>query len=186
MGTVNKYAFMISEELKEVLGRVEQKDAEDFAGAIVRAEKVFLIAVGRVFLALKCFGKRLVHLQVDTHVVGSVTEKPISARDLLVVASGSGESKIPLAIAQIAKSKGAKIVLITSASSSALKKLSDITVTIPCPTKTETSRGISSGQPMSTLFDQAVHLFGDAIALRIMELKNMKPDDLWRFHANLE
>jgi len=42
-------------------------------------------------LALQCLGKRLGHLDIEVCVVGSVTEKPITERDVLLIASGSGE-----------------------------------------------------------------------------------------------
>ena len=39
---------------------------------------------------------------------------------------------------------------------------------------------------MSTLFDQTLHLFGDAVAMLIQERKGLQNEDMWKNHANLE
>ena len=179
-------ALKIVAEVGAVLARVDSDEVERLANEILSAEKVFIFAVGRVFLALQCFGKRLGHLGIDCQVVGAVNEKPITSRDLLLVASGSGESKLPVQIARIARSKGARLGLITSARTSTLKTLSDFAVHLPCPTKNDPDYGVASIQSMSTLFDQALHIFGDEIAMTIQQRKGIKTEDLWHFHANLE
>ncbi|MCX6089379.1 MAG: SIS domain-containing protein [Candidatus Atribacteria bacterium] len=186
MPTIKEYASRVSQEVTAVFQCLDEEECDRLAEALVRAQKVFLIAVGRVFLSLQCFGKRLGHLGIDVQVVGSVTEKPITPQDVLVVASGSGESKVPVLITRLAREKGAVIALITSAPVSTLKDMADLCVTIPCPTKNDSHRGVESIQPMSTLFDQALHLLGDAVALKISEMKQLKKEELWKYHANLE
>ena len=47
---------------------------------------------------------------------------------MLLIASGSGESTLPIAIARLGKEFGAKLALITSAHMSTLKSMSDIVV----------------------------------------------------------
>ena len=173
-------------EIGAVVKQVDPREAERLAAELMTAEKVFLMAVGRVFLSLQCLGKRLGHLGMDCQVVGAVNEKPIGSKDLLLIASGSGESKLPAEIARIAKSKGAKLGLITSAKTSTIKSISDFAVHLPCPTKTDANAGFSSIQPMSALFDQCLHVFGDAVALMIQDARGLKKEELWRYHANLE
>lgn len=68
-------------------------------------------------------------------------EKPIGPRDLMLIASGSGESRLPAEIARIAKATGARLALITSASESTTKSLSDVVVHLPCPRKKEHGGG---------------------------------------------
>lgn len=179
-------ADMILHEIEAVIHQIDPEEAELLVHEILKAEKVFLFAVGRVFLSLQCFGKRLSHLGVDCQIVGSITEKPATDKDLLIIASGSGESKLPLEIARIARSKGARLALITSARASSIKAMSDIAVHLPCPTKNDPHTGVPSQQPMSSLFDQSLHIFGDIIAMLIQQEKGLKTEDLWRYHANLE
>ena len=71
---------------------------QNLINQIILAERIFLVAIGRVNLSLQCFGKRLSHLGFKIELVGSLTEKPATKKDLLIVASGSGESLIPLHI----------------------------------------------------------------------------------------
>jgi ribulose-phosphate 3-epimerase len=173
-------------EIHEVLEQVSADEVERLVDNLLAARRVFIFAVGRVLLSLQCLGKRLNHLGIECQSVGAMDEKPIGSDDLLLIASGSGESKLPVEIAKIGKAKGAKLALITSASASTIKSLSDTVVHLPCPTKHEPTRGVKSVQLMSTVFDQALHVFGDALALSIQECKSLTHDEVWRRHANLE
>src|SRR3989338_3011896 len=112
------FGSSIAEEISDVLSKVDESEVKQFVDELLAAEKVFIIAVGRVFLSLQGFGKRLAHLGISVEVVGSITEKAITDRDLLLVASGSGESIVPLEITKKSKRFGARIGLITSARSS--------------------------------------------------------------------
>jgi len=176
----------INQEIGEVLGRVDGKEVERLVDEILNAEKVFFVAVGRVFLSLQCFAKRLAHLGIESHVVGSVNEKAITDKDLLIAASGSGESIMPVEIAKKARKFNARIGLITSARESTLKNLADFSVHLPCPTKNDPDYGVKSVQPMSTLFDQTLHIFGDIIAMVIQNERALSKEELWKYHANLE
>jgi 6-phospho-3-hexuloisomerase len=176
----------ILDEIRAVLDRVDEAEVNALVEAILGADKVFLFAVGRVRLALECLGKRLGHLGVDCQIVGAVNEKPITPRDLLLVASGSGESQLPVQIARIAKERGARLALITSARASTLQALADVLVYLPTPTKNDPQAGVASQQPLSTLFDQSLHLFGDVVATLIQEQRGLSNDELWKYHANLE
>lgn len=182
----NSYGATILKEIDEVIKRVDFREAEKLVDEILAAEKIFMIGVGRVFLSLQCFGKRLAHLGIEVEVVGSTTEKAITNKDLLLVASGSGESIVPIEIAKKAQKLSAKIGLITSARSSTLKSMATFSVHLPCPTKNDPSFGVRSVQPMSTLFDQTLHIFGDTVAIMIQNRKNIPKEELWKYHANLE
>ncbi|MBI4018210.1 MAG: SIS domain-containing protein [Candidatus Aenigmarchaeota archaeon] len=172
-------------EISEVLSRVDAGEVQRLVEEILAAEKVFFIAVGRVFLSLQCMAKRLAHLGIKCEVVGSITEKAITDRDILIAASGSGESIVPVEIARKAKRLGARLALITSARASTLKSLSDVVVHLPCPTKNDPDYGVQSMQPMTTLFDQSLHVFGDTVALMVQK-KAVPDEQLWKYHANLE
>ena len=107
-------------------------------------------------------------------------------RDILIVGSGSGESLVPVAIARKAKSIGGKIVHIGSNPQSSLAPITDLMVRIPVQTKLYLADEIVSNQPMSSLFEQALLLLGDAVAAMIVAQKNIELKKLWAYHANLE
>ena len=95
----------IAEEIKNSLLKIPTKQTENLINQIIKANRVYLVAIGRVNLSLQCFGKRLSHLGIKVELVGSLTEKPASKKDLLIVASGSGESLIPVQISKKARSE---------------------------------------------------------------------------------
>ncbi len=189
---------LIINEINECLENVNIKETEELIKQILKAQRVFITAVGRVSLSLQCFGKRLSHLGVNVDLVGSLTEKPATNKDLLIVASGSGESILPLNIAKKAKSFNTKIALITSAKTSSLKKISNLSVTLKAPTKplkhgkiknqnlSDSASKSNTAQPMSSLFDQALHIYGDIISMIIFERKKFNKNEIWKYHANLE
>ena len=185
-GHFQGYSQAVVAEIGETLKQIDSGEVEQLVGELIRARRVFIFAVGRVLLSLQCLGKRLNHLGVVCQTVGAMDEQPIGPEDLLLIASGSGESKLPAEVARIAKTKGTRLVLITSANKSTIKSLSDAVVHLPCPTKKEPRRGVKSIQLMSTLFDQALHVFGDVVALCIQERKHFSHDEVWAKHANLE
>ncbi len=181
-----KLASMVNSEIGQVLELVKPEEIEQLMAEIVSAEKIFCIGVGRVFLSLQCLAKRLAHFGFDVNLVGSVVEKAITEKDLLIVASGSGESKLPIIITKIAKDHGARIAHITSAQKSTIKSLADVALHLPSPTKVDLGSGVETIQPMSTLFDQTLHIFGDIICLMLQERTGQTHEELKERHANLE
>lgn len=188
---------LIVGEIGNILSEVKVNQTDNLIKQIILAERVFLVAIGRVNLSLQCFGKRLSHLGFKIELVGSLTEKPATKKDLLIVASGSGESIIPLHITKKAKKIGCKILHITSAKKSSIRKLANYVVELNAPIKKtksivkdslsdSASKTKNSIQPMSTLFDQALHIYGDIVSVQIIEKLKLNKINLWKNHANLE
>ena len=188
---------LILSEINTILSNVSPKQTQILIREIMSAKRIFLVAVGRVNLSLQSFGKRLSHFGFNVDLVGSLTEKPATKKDLLIVASGSGESIVPLNIAKKAKKIGCKILHITSAKKSSIRKLSNFVVELDAPIKKikkninenlfdSASKTKGSIQPMSTLFDQALHIYGDIVSVLLIEKLKIKKKDIWKTHANLE
>ena len=177
---------LINNEILQLLISVDPEEVRVLIDEIIKADKVFFIGVGRVFLSLQCFCKRLTHLGIEANIVGSVNEKAMSTKDLLIVASGSGESVFPAVIAKKALALDGRIGLITSARNSTIKSISNFAVHLSSPTKNDPKLGVKSKQPMSTLFDQALHIFGDVVSMIIQSEKDITEEELWNYHANLE
>tara|TARA_B000000475_G_scaffold147750_1_gene118961 strand:+ start:165 stop:764 length:600 start_codon:yes stop_codon:yes gene_type:complete len=188
---------LIVSEISNILSNISVRQTENLINQIISANRIFLVAIGRVNLSLQCFGKRLSHLGFKVELVGSLTEKPATKKDLLIVASGSGESIVPLHITKKAKKIGCKILHITSAKKSSIRKIANYVVELNAPTKKtkqrikeslsdSASKTKISIQPMSTLFDQALHIYGDIVSVQIIEKLRLKKINLWKYHANLE
>ena len=177
---------LIINEISNLLISVDPKEVSKLIDEIIKADKVFFIGVGRVLFSLQCFCKRLAHLGIEANIVGAVNEKSMSTNDLLIVASGSGESIYPVVIAKKASAIGGTIGLITSARDSTIKSISNFAVHLPCPTKNDPNYGVKSKQSMSTLFDQCVHIFGDVLCLVLQDKTEQSSEELFKNHANLE
>lgn len=189
MNVDKKYAEAckcILEECAEMLSRIDRGQTEQFVEMLCGARRVFFIGVGRVMLSLEAMAKRLAHLGIETHVVGDINEPAFGVEDLLVVASGSGESIVPVAIAKKAKSIGGKIVHIGSNPVGTVAQLADLQVRIPAQTKLALDDEFVSKQAMTSLFEQTLLLYGDAVAAVIIDAKGLDIHALWDTHANLE
>ena len=177
---------LILDECTEMLSRIDCNQTEQFIEMLCSARRVFFIGVGRVMLSLEAMAKRLAHLGIQTHVVGDINEPAFGVDDLLVVASGSGESIGPVAIAKKAKSIGGKIVHIGSNPTGTVAQLADLQVRIPAQTKLALADEFQSNQAMTSLFEQTLLLYGDAVAAVIIDAKGLDIHALWDTHANLE
>jgi 6-phospho-3-hexuloisomerase len=181
-----EYKHKILEELNQALSAVDSNSADALIDLLLSARKVFVLGVGRVQLSLLSMVKRLNHLGIDAIYVGAVNEPAITSEDVLIVGSGSGESVVPVALTKIAKQYGAKIVYIGSNASSRISEMADLMIRIPCRTKLSLEDELTSIQPMSSLFEQSLLLFGDILACMLIERQKLDLNTLWQRHANLE
>lgn len=175
----------VTAELAAVLQSIETRRIEAYLSRLQQADKVFFVGVGRVLLALQTTAKRFNHLGIKSWVVGEINEPPIGPQDILVVGSGSGESLFPRHIAARAKEFGAGVVHLTSNPASTIAQMADVVVDFHCGSKAGAGAFFSI-QPMTTLFEQALMVFGDLMCLQLMELKGLSQDEVGRRHANLE
>lgn len=176
----------ILDEIDRTLSALNAEKVEMLADEIIKAENVFLVGVGRVLLSLKSFTKRLNHLGIRAYYVGEINEPAFKKTDLLIVTSRSGKTLFPLSVAQKAKLLGGKIVYIGSAITGFLPESADLNLSIPSYGINTNDLQYFSNQIMSSLFEQSILLLGDVICLQILDKKGLKPDDVCKFHANLE
>ncbi|MDR0362715.1 MAG: sugar isomerase [Planctomycetota bacterium] len=177
---------LVLREVGTALESVADAETEAFMAALERAETIFCLGVGRVGLAVSAMVKRLNHLGLSAYMVGDLSEPAATDKDLLVIASGSGESAIPVAIAAVAGGKGVPIAYIGSNMNSRVARMAAVKVRIPVGTKLALPDEVPSGQIMSSLFEQSVLLYGDIVALAYSRRKGLDLHALWRRHANLE
>lgn len=187
MSSFREGCQLVLGELAQALGAVEEAQVEALAQATLAADKVFAVGVGRVLLSLQAMVKRLNHLGIRAWFVGEINEPAITARDLLIVASGSGESVVPLGIARVARRHGARIAHIGSNPKSSMAPLTDLFIRLPVRTRLELPDEIPSRQIMTSLFEQSLLLLGDVLAMILAERRQIRDvSGLWQFHANLE
>ncbi|WP_274653198.1 6-phospho-3-hexuloisomerase [Paenibacillus humicola] len=186
MTEFSSHAAGILDELKRVLLAVSGEEAERLAASIGAAEAVFVAGAGRSGLMMRAFAMRLMHMGVCVHIAGDTVAPALKPSGLLLIGSGSGETKSLAAMAAKAKQLGAGVALVTTMPDSAIGRLADTVVRIPAVAKDAADRAEISIQPMGSLFEQALLLLLDGVVLRLMELKGVAAPDMAARHANLE
>ncbi|PWC11096.1 6-phospho-3-hexuloisomerase [Brenneria roseae subsp. americana] len=183
----SKYSEKILRELQGTLSQIDDTQAENLAERILASGKILVAGAGRSGFAVKAFAMRLMHMGFDAYVVGETVTPNLEPEDLLLIGSGSGETGSLVTMATKAKALHGKLALVTIFPESSIGKLADITVRIPAPTpKAKADNGLTSIQPMGSLFEQSLFLFLDTLILKLMEKKSKDSDTMFKRHANLE
>ena len=174
-------------ELERTLAAIGPEDAERLVDLILGARRVFVAGAGRSGLAMKAFAMRLMHLGLDTYVVGETVTPGMGADDLLLIGSGSGETGSLVAMAEKVRQLQGRLALVTIVADSRIGRLAEVVVAIPAPSpKARAAHGATSVQPMGSLFEQSLLIFLDVLVLQLMERKAVDSAAMFGRHANLE
>lgn len=183
---IKKKIAMILKELDFVLSKVDENQVNDLVDCLLKARRIVVLGAGRVGMASKAFAMRLSHMNFNAYVLGDSNVPKIGRKDLLLVCSGSGETQTIYDLLLIAKKHEAKIALITGNIDSRMAKLADVTVRIQAPSKIKQINNFKSIQPMTTLNEQSLWLFFDALVLILMKEKNYTEQMMKNNHSVLE
>lgn len=177
---------IIMDEIDFVLSKVNQDEANELMSKILKAKRIVWIGAWKVGMTLRAFMMRLWHFWLQSWFLWDSTVPGIEEWDLLLVASWSWETQTIFDLVEIAKKNGCDIALITGNPESRMGKLADSIVKITAPSKTKAVDWFQSIQPMTTLNEQCLRLFFDALVLDLMEKMNETHDTMWARHSNLE
>jgi 6-phospho-3-hexuloisomerase len=183
---IKKNTKKILDEMDSVLSKIKEKEVEILIKQIISSKKIVVCGAGRVGMAIRGFGMRLGHLGLNAYTLGDSVVPSIGKGDLFLVASGSGETQTIYDLVEIAKKNGAKVALVTGNPDSRMGKLAETIVQIKAPSKTKPIDNFSSIQPMTTLNEQCLGIFFDAVVLDLMEKMEETHDTMWARHSNLE
>jgi 6-phospho-3-hexuloisomerase len=181
-----EYVAEIIQELQRAAGSIGEPESEWLAERILRAQKIFTAGAGRSGLMMKAFAMRMMQMGLDVHVVGETVTPGLSQEDLLIIGSGSGETKSLVSAAQKAKSLHAAVAVITIVPESTIGKTADLAVVLPGSPKDKSEGGDSTIQPMGALFEQMLLVFCDAVILKLMDKRGLDSAAMYGRHANLE
>lgn len=177
---------LILEEIETVLSKIDEAQVENFIDEILAAKRIVVCGAGRVGMAIRGFGMRLGHMGFNAYTLGDSTVPGIGSGDLLIIASGSGETQTIYDLAAIASKNKSNIAVVTGNADSRIAKLANTLVIITAPSKTKAVDNFKSAQPMTTLNEQCLGLFFDATTLKIMDKIGENHDSMWARHSNLE
>ena len=172
----------ILKEIREVLEENSEKSERDLVRAVTAAKRIFVAGQGRSGLVGRGFAMRLMQLGLAAFVVGETTTPAIGKGDLLVVVSGSGETKTVADFAGEAKGSGAKVACVTAEAKSTVAKKSDIAIILKGKTK---EKG-ESIEPLGSLFEQSALIFFDAVIIGLMKKAGKGEKEMRGRHASLE
>lgn len=185
MGTQHERIETAIAEILAPLLAMDDNAVAQLANEIVTVRRTVLYGLGRELLALRAFGMRLVHHGFDAHIAGDVTALPVSKGDLVIVSAGPGDLAMAETMARRVIESGARLVVITAQQDGAVPKLADAVVVIPAQTMANDG-GSASLLPMGTVFEIAMLIFLDLVAVQIRETTGQSIDEVRARHFNLE
>ncbi len=179
----------IVSELSNGIDLVDNAELQNVAETILEANRVFVGGAGRSGFVARGFANRLLHIGLDVAFVGEPTTPPITAGDLFVAISGSGRTASLLTSAEKAKGLGASVATITLDPNGPISKFSDARIVLPGTTRQAAEgqeNGVTSIQPVGTLFEQLAWLTCDALVVLLRDRTGQNNDELLSRHANME
>ncbi|WP_312092551.1 6-phospho-3-hexuloisomerase [Niallia sp.] len=185
MKTTDYFAHVI-QELSQAGTLIANVDLEKLVERILHSKKVFVYGAGRSGFMLKSFAMRMMHMGIDAFVVGETVAATYEKDDLLIVGTGSGETKSIITIVEKAKSIGGNITALTISPASTVGKLADQVITLPGSPKDRGNEEAHSIQPMGSLFEQLLLIVLDSVILKYMEINELDSNKMYGKHANLE
>jgi 6-phospho-3-hexuloisomerase len=99
-------ARLVLSENHWVLTRVNWPAVANLTSSISRAARIFVLGEGRSGLAVRMAAMRLMHLGLRVHVVGETTTPALNDGDVLIAASGSGDTPGVVMTAEQARTAG--------------------------------------------------------------------------------
>ncbi|WP_068497698.1 6-phospho-3-hexuloisomerase [Paenibacillus kribbensis] len=182
----SQYLSQVLKELQLVPQLISDAESEQLIHSITAANKVFVAGAGRSGFMIRSLAMRLMHMGIQAYVVGETVTPGLGEGDLLIIGSGSGETKSLTSMAEKAKKLGASLALLTTSPESTIGKLADIVVKLPGAPKDPANKDYQTIQPMGSLFEQTLLLYGDALVLKMMEQRKLTSESMFGQHANLE
>ena len=195
--SVNDMMCLMAGCIIEIARSINKEHISTFIQAILDAKRIYVTGAGRSGLVAKAFAMRLMHTGFPTYVVGETITPAITEGDLMIVFSGSGNTKTISDIAEMTKNFGGKVALISSDENSSIGKIADFMIKIENqrypiaknPHKYEIHQMLNSYRsfaPLGTIFETSSLIFSDAIISTLMNIKKIDESELKRHHTNIE
>ncbi|GMP70181.1 hypothetical protein CsSME_00029138 [Camellia sinensis var. sinensis] len=162
----------------------------EISGAGARKSQIFVYGVGREGLMLKALCMRLSHLGLSSHCVFDMTTPPISSSDLLIASAGPGGFSTVDAICGVARSNGARVLLLTAQPESGSSvKYATVIAHIPAQTMADDGGGGGGSGgllPMGSVYEGAMFVLFEMVVFRLSEVLGESSEAIRSRHTNLE
>jgi len=198
-GPTRDAVIQIVDYVSKAIELISDSEKDTMIDLLLNARKegrrIFVVGAGRSGLVAKAFAMRLTHMGFDVYVIGETITPPMRRDDILLAVSGSGRTKTVVAVAETARSIGARVVAITTYPDSPLGRVSDLVVRIPGRTKLAVEedyivrqvRGLHEPlAPLGTLFEVTTMIFLDGVVVELMHKLGITEEEMKEKHANIE
>jgi 6-phospho 3-hexuloisomerase len=105
------------------------------ADEIIARKRVFVYGAGRSGLVAKAFAQRLMHIGIESYVIGETINPSVKPGDTVLLVPGSGETASTVAVGDKPKKVEALVISVTTRPDSSLARLSDIVLQVSGKTK---------------------------------------------------
>lgn len=185
---IKKILSKVIKELDQTANNLDEMQLQELECHIKKADKIFVAGAGRSLMMIRGLAMRLMHMGFISYVVGETITPAIEKNDLLIIASGSGNTSTLVSMAKKSKQLGATLALITTNEQSVIGKLADLIVKVKTSTSKANEGFSKSIQLGGNTFEQSVLLIGDAIIIDITSSCTLAENNaiLMGKHANLE
>lgn len=173
-------------ELGRVAARIDDAQVDAFMAAIQRAPRIFVVGAGREGLSAKAFAMRLTHLGKPTHWIWDDTTPGIAPGDLVIVVSGGGSIGHIDYVFDRAAEAGGEIAVVTGDPSGVTPKKAKLVLFLPAAVYKGKAAVEPSTQPMGNLFEQALFILFDQIAVALAERMGISEAAMEARHRNVE
>jgi 6-phospho-3-hexuloisomerase len=178
-------------ELGRVAARIDDARVDEFMAAIERAPRIFVVGAGREGLSAKAFAMRLTHLGKPTHWIWDDTTPGIAKGDLVIIVSGGGSiGHIDYVFDRAAEAGGEIIVVTGDPSGVTPKKAHELkggtVLFLPAAVYKGKAEVVASVQPMGNLFEQALFILFDQVAVALAERMGISKAAMEARHRNVE
>ena len=174
------------DELGTVVRKLDTDGFATFVAELASARRIVLHGVGREGLMMKALAMRLFHLGLDAHVLGDMTTPPVGEGDLLVVSAGPGWFSSIAALAETARTAGARVACVTAQPDGGVPSGADTVFHIPAQTMADDQAGTTSVLPMGSLFEVAMYIVFELVVLRLRERIAETAETMRARHTNME
>ncbi|MDD4299457.1 MAG: SIS domain-containing protein [Methanomicrobium sp.] len=192
---------LMTDEISYIISQMSEDEIKIFLCELLRERRIYVAGAGRSGLIGRAFAMRLMHIGLDSYVVGETVTPAMRKDDMVVIFSGSGETNSVVDIAETAKSLGGCLCLITSRKKSRIADIADCIINLPSKPPDETDwentfevRQLTGGYkslslplaPIGTLFETSAMILSDAVIASLMDIRHCGIDDVLGRLSNIQ
>ncbi len=179
------YGNLITNEIADIVRETDARQVQAVVEAILEAKRIFVAGAGRSLMMMQAFAMRLMHLGLESYVVGETVTPRIEPGDLLIVGSGSGRTRLTLATVEAATTEGARTCVITGHADSLIAQRCDLVLHLQAPVTVPQAERRSQ-QPPGSLFEQCLLVTCETIIMHLVDRLGTTEEQMRTRHTKLE